>query len=155
MTDYDDRREAAIQRLNEKRDFRTHLVTYLVVNAMLVGLWAVTGSGFFWPIFPILGWGVGIAIHGYTVFLVRPFTEDDVNRLLEGPAPGAEPPDMTIVITHSLWQRRYGGDRDILGKAIQVGVRSTRVIGVLSPGFELLLPEAARVSSERSCRKPG
>ena len=33
-------------------------VTYLAVSALLVAIWALTGAGYFWPIWPILGWGV-------------------------------------------------------------------------------------------------
>jgi hypothetical protein len=33
-------------------------VTYLVVSALLVAIWALTGAGYFWPIWPILGWGI-------------------------------------------------------------------------------------------------
>ena len=53
-------RKLAVSRLRKKRDFRTHVAIYVIVNAMLVGIWAVTGAGFFWPIFPILGWGIGV-----------------------------------------------------------------------------------------------
>jgi hypothetical protein len=37
-----------------------HLRAYIAVNAMLVAIWALTGGGYFWPIWPILGWGVGV-----------------------------------------------------------------------------------------------
>jgi Domain of unknown function (DUF1707) len=30
---------------------------YIGVSVMLVGIWALTGMGYFWPIWPILGWG--------------------------------------------------------------------------------------------------
>ena len=43
-----DLRERAIARLRQKRDFGAHLFVYLVVNAFVVGIWAVTGAGFFW-----------------------------------------------------------------------------------------------------------
>jgi hypothetical protein len=39
---------------------RDHLRAYLAVNLMLVAIWALTGAGYFWPIWPILGWGIGI-----------------------------------------------------------------------------------------------
>jgi hypothetical protein len=51
-------REQAITRLRKRRDFRIHVRVYVIVNTMLVVIWVVTG-GFFWPIFPILGWGIG------------------------------------------------------------------------------------------------
>ncbi|CAA9505270.1 MAG: hypothetical protein AVDCRST_MAG30-2162 [uncultured Solirubrobacteraceae bacterium] len=47
----------------ELRDeFRSHLTTYVLVQLLLVGIWAASGAGYFWPIFPMLGWGVGVAI---------------------------------------------------------------------------------------------
>ena len=33
---------------------------YVLVMAMLIGIWAVTGMGYFWPIWPMMGWGIGI-----------------------------------------------------------------------------------------------
>ena len=24
-------------------------------------IWAMTGAGFFWPVFPIMGWAIGVA----------------------------------------------------------------------------------------------
>ncbi len=39
------------------------LMPYVGVNLVLVAVWALTGAGYFWPIWPILGWGVGIACH--------------------------------------------------------------------------------------------
>lgn len=44
--------------------FRYHAGPYLLINGMLVGIWALTGHGFFWPFFPIAGWGIGLAMHG-------------------------------------------------------------------------------------------
>jgi len=40
-----ERRGGAIKRLEERREFRTHVVTYVVVNAFLIGIWAVTSGG--------------------------------------------------------------------------------------------------------------
>jgi 2TM domain len=73
-------REQAISQLKKKRDFRTHVFIYILVNAMLVVIWAVTGSGFFWPIFPILGWGVGIGANAWDVYARKPLSEDEIQR---------------------------------------------------------------------------
>ena len=41
--------------------WRVHLITYLAVIAGLLWLiWALTGAGYPWPIWPMLGWGVGL-----------------------------------------------------------------------------------------------
>jgi class 3 adenylate cyclase len=42
---------------------RIHLAVYVVVNVMLIGIWAASGGGYFWPIWPILGWGIGVGCH--------------------------------------------------------------------------------------------
>src|SRR5437867_3709466 len=39
------------------------------------------------------------------------------------------------ILGHALWQRRFGGDPAVVGRALTVGGRSTRVIGVLPAGF--------------------
>lgn len=76
----DERREAAIQRLKDKRDFTTHIVSYVLINGLLVLIWAITGAGYFWPIWVIAGWGVGLVLHAWTVFGQRPITEDEIER---------------------------------------------------------------------------
>jgi hypothetical protein len=53
-------RERVVSGLDKKSDFRIHLLIYVLVNGLLVVIWAMTGSGFFWPIFPMAGWGIGV-----------------------------------------------------------------------------------------------
>ena len=76
-------REDAVRRVKARRDFRTHVATYVVVNALLVVIWAVTGAGYFWPIWPIAGWGVGLALNAWVVYFERPITEDEIRREME------------------------------------------------------------------------
>jgi hypothetical protein len=78
-----DLRQQALERLKKKRDFRGHVFIYLAVNAMLVVIWAVTGADFFWPIFPILGWGVGVAANAWDVYGRKPISEDEIRRETE------------------------------------------------------------------------
>jgi hypothetical protein len=37
-----------------------HLRAYVGVSVMLVAVWALTGAGYFWPVWPIVGWGIGV-----------------------------------------------------------------------------------------------
>ena len=37
---------------------REHVRSYVFTMLLLVAIWALTGAGYFWPIWPILGWGV-------------------------------------------------------------------------------------------------
>ena len=41
----------------------------------------------------------------------------------------------TVVISHTLWQRQYGGDREILGKSIGIDGEPRTVVGVMPEGF--------------------
>lgn len=50
---------------------RIHLAVYLVVNVLLIGIWAASGAGYFWPIWPILGWGIGLGSHAAVLFALR------------------------------------------------------------------------------------
>lgn len=83
------RRSLAIKRLRAKHAFRIHLLVYLAINALLIAIWAGLGSSvsipglsptFFWPIFPILGWGLGLAIQGYTAYYGGGPSEDEIER---------------------------------------------------------------------------
>lgn len=78
-----DRRQAAIKRVEAKRGFGIHFVVYLFVNALLVVIWLVTGMGYFWPIWPIAGWGIGVGIHGWVTYFQKPISEDDIRREME------------------------------------------------------------------------
>jgi class 3 adenylate cyclase len=42
---------------------RMHATIYALVNVMLIAIWAASGGGYFWPIWPILGWGIGLGCH--------------------------------------------------------------------------------------------
>ncbi len=76
-------RKQAITQLKKKRDFSTHVFIYVAVNAMLIVIWAVTGAGVFWPIFPIVGWGIGVAANAWDVYRRKPITEDEIRRETE------------------------------------------------------------------------
>lgn len=78
-------RQRALESLEAKAEFRGHLTIYLLVMALLVGIWAFsTGfSGFFWPIFPMMGWGLGVAIHGVSLGWDKEPTEEEINAEIE------------------------------------------------------------------------
>lgn len=77
-----ERREAAIARLEARREFWMHLFIYVAVNALLVMTWAISGRGYFWPIWPLAGWGIGLGAHAIEVFR-RPLGEDRIRREME------------------------------------------------------------------------
>jgi hypothetical protein len=81
--DQDERlRQIAVERLKKRSEFGAHLLAYVLVNAFLVAIWAMSDSGFFWPVFPIMGWGIGVAFNAWDVYR-RPPTEDRIRREIE------------------------------------------------------------------------
>jgi len=77
-------RARAVRRLKKQCDFRIHLLVYLMVNALLVAIWAMSwpfvGVIFFWPIFSIVGWGIGVAVSGYDAYGRDTLTEERIQR---------------------------------------------------------------------------
>ena len=76
-------RDRAIRRLKKKHDFHGHLLVYGMVNTFIVAIWAVTGSGFFWPIFPMVGWGIGVVMNAWDVYRSEEPDEDHIRREME------------------------------------------------------------------------
>jgi 2TM domain len=77
------RRERAIARLKQKSDFLAHLFVYMVVNAFIVAIWLATGAGFFWPVFPMLAWGIGLVFHAWDIYWRKPISEEQIRREME------------------------------------------------------------------------
>ena len=74
-------RDRAVQQLKKRRDFRGHLLVYVLVNAFIVGIWALTDDhGFFWPVFFIGAWGIGLVLNAWDVYWRRDITEEDIQR---------------------------------------------------------------------------
>jgi hypothetical protein len=82
ILDDDELHDQAVARLRKKREFMAHLLAYVMVNSVLVVVWALTGTPFFWPLFPLMGWGIGLAFHAWDTF-GRPPTEERIRREME------------------------------------------------------------------------
>ena len=92
--------------------FRNFTVTTEADAERLLGL-SVTPD-----VFPMLG---------VEPMLGRTFTAD------EAAAPGLE---TSVILTHSLWQRRFGGDPNIVGRTVTINDRARTVVGVMPPRFK-------------------
>lgn len=57
----------ARKRAGAKLGWYIHACVYLCVNLFLAVLSAASGRH--WALFPALGWGLGLAIHGFIVFI--------------------------------------------------------------------------------------
>jgi predicted permease len=107
----------------------------LAAMVVFPGRWALTGDG---PAEQIAGATVSsnfFATLGVAPLLGPGFTEADQR---------ARDPRV-VVLSHGLWQRRFGGDPSIVGRALRLDTRSVTVAGVLPPDFRPLQEAEAYV----------
>lgn len=65
--------DRAKKRVKAKKSFYQHLMSYAIVNSFLFILNMITSPGYLWFVFPMLGWGVGLAFHYVDVFGIPGF----------------------------------------------------------------------------------
>ena len=58
----------AKKRVAALRGFRVHLTVYLIVNTGLFLLDVITSPSSFWFFWPLMGWGIGVAMHALNVY---------------------------------------------------------------------------------------
>lgn len=88
MTDQDIR-EVARKRIKARRDFWYMIAVFVVVSIILVVVWAFGGTGYFWPMWPLFGFGIATMFSALSVFgpASRPISQeriDDEVRKLGG-----------------------------------------------------------------------
>jgi len=66
-----DPRRLAANRRAAKRGLQFHLIGYVTLCLLMIGIWLavgiVSGSWYFWPIWPIMGVGVGVVAHSLSI----------------------------------------------------------------------------------------
>lgn len=81
--------------VNRLRRFYTDAFIYAIVNLGLILIWAISGGGYFWPIWVIIGWGIGLGVHAFYLglipqvnafvpFMTKDWEEKEVRRLMKG-----------------------------------------------------------------------
>jgi hypothetical protein len=90
--------QVQIQAFAKKRkaEWRSHLFSYIGVNAFLIGMNLVQSGSVGWAIWPLMGWGIGMAIHTFNVFFQPPEDDEEFEKFL---------------VTSELEQRRRYGRR--------------------------------------------
>jgi F0F1-type ATP synthase assembly protein I len=64
-------RRRAEKRVNQRTALLSHIGSYVVVNAFLIIIWALTGAGYPWFLWVLAGWGIGLAINIIAYFSGR------------------------------------------------------------------------------------
>ena len=63
----------AKKRVEDLKSFYIHLTVYVLVNLMLFLINIISDSSYLWFLYPLGGWGIGVAIHGLTTLSLGNF----------------------------------------------------------------------------------
>lgn len=57
------------------------MLLYSLVNTFVTMIWLLTDvHGFFWPVFPIAGWGIAVVLNGWDVYRGDEFDDEQIRR---------------------------------------------------------------------------
>ena len=74
--------------------------------------------------------GTWLTANAFNILGPRPLLGRDFT-----PTTSASEPNPVVIISHALWQRRYGGDPDVLGRVLRLNGRPATIIGVMPEGM--------------------
>jgi putative ABC transport system permease protein len=93
-------------------------------------------------------------VAGIQPFIGRTFSNVDSAYSLQDVPEGTPFPQNTFapakvgLISHGLWQRRFGGREDILGQVVDLGGNKIEIIGVMRDDFRFEMPPEAGTNPE-------
>ena len=105
-------------------DWKSQNVVFDALGAYRVNGFALTGAGEPESLTAITLSSSLFRVLGVRPLVGRTFTDEEEARR-----------DRVVVLRHEFWQRRYGGDRGLVGKAITLTGTPFTVIGVMPPSF--------------------
>jgi hypothetical protein len=74
----------ASRRVKELKEFYGNLTSFCLVIPFLAALNLLTAPGYLWFLWPMLGWGIGVAFHAVNVFgLGRSWEERKIKELMD------------------------------------------------------------------------
>jgi putative ABC transport system permease protein len=84
---------------------------------------------------------------GVAPMLGRDFMPEDEEPIGQAVDPNAIPPN-AVILSHGLWQRRFGGDPGVIGRAYEIAGNQAEIVGVMPADFRLLMPLNTGISNE-------
>ncbi len=63
--------EEAKERTQELRGFYSHLLVFVLINILLITVNLLTSWGDWWFYWPLLGWSIGVVVHGAWIYWGR------------------------------------------------------------------------------------
>ena len=79
------RREQAIRNIKRKRGLVSHVLSFIVVNIIMIVIWFATGRGYFWPGWVMLATGIGLVLDVLNTYRRSPseMSEEDIRREMD------------------------------------------------------------------------
>ena len=111
-------------------DIRQQNRVFDEISAMFIQAWTLTGQGEADRVVGLMVSSNIFRLLGVQPMLGRAFTPEEEQ-------PGKE---RVAVFSHRLWQKRFGADPEVIGRAVTLNGESYTLIGVLPPGFDLEFP---------------
>jgi len=68
MNEQEIKYQKAKERVATLRDFYSHLTVYVIVILGLIFINLTTSPGSLWFVWPLMGWGIAVALHALRVF---------------------------------------------------------------------------------------
>ena len=72
-----ERYHQAQKKVREIKDFYQHLIVFILVSIILIVINLMTSPGYLWFAWCLMGWGIGLVLHGLAVFNLPPFFNKD------------------------------------------------------------------------------
>jgi predicted permease len=85
-----------------------------------------------------------LAMLGTDPILGRTFSAQD----------GVSGNDDVVILSFGLWQRRFGGDRNVLGQKIQLNGKPNTIVGVMPRGFQLFIKRGSFTGDQAEMWSP-
>ncbi len=111
----------------EYRELKDWNQSFLDIGAYNTGEVSITGGDSPIRVSAAFATAELFGVLGVPAFMGRAIGRDD-------DVPQAEP---VLVLSHGLWQRAFGGDRNVLGKVYEVNGTTRTIIGVMPQGFDV------------------
>jgi putative ABC transport system permease protein len=105
-------------------DWKSQNAAFDALGAYRFGGFSLTGAGEPESVTSINVSSSLFRVLGVDALIGRTFTDEEESRR-----------DRVVVLRHDFWQRRFGGDRNIVGKTITLSDAAFTVVGVMPPSF--------------------
>src|SRR5690606_8485399 len=71
----------AKKKVEDLKAFYGNLTSYMLIIPFLIWIYYITNPGFPWIVFPVVGWGIGVVMHGMSVYEYHPFIGKHIDKV--------------------------------------------------------------------------